>query len=270
MAPEPAGRRPRGSAAPEGAAHDGRLYNALALNPSSSPPLPVPSPPPVVDAWKPWVTYGLIAANVAMFGFELVSGSGLASPDPRQMIELGGNFGPLTCNGQAWRLFTAMFLHYGIVHIGMNMACLYQIGVVERILGRAEFLALYLAAGLVGGLASLALHPLAVSAGASGAVFGMFGAFAAVMLARRGRIDPEAWRRTMRSLGTFFALNLVLGLSAKDIDLSAHIAGLAAGFVGAFVLAKTERPAPNHVARALVVALAGAGIAFGGLLVLPR
>jgi membrane associated rhomboid family serine protease len=232
-------------------------------------PLPVRSPLPA-DGWRPWVTYGLIAANVAMFAFEVASTASLSGPSSQQMIALGGNFGPLTRNGEAWRLVTAMFLHYGVIHIGMNMVCLYQIGIVERMLGRAEFLALYFAAGLVGGLASVATHPHAVSAGASGAVFGMFGAFTAVMLVRRSQIDPGAWQRTMRSLGTFFAINLGFGLTQSGIDLTAHFGGLAVGFVGAFALAKTAGPTARPVLRAIVVAVAGVGTAFGGLYVLPR
>jgi len=203
-----------------------------------------------------------------MFAFELVQGASLSGPTPQDMIALGGDFAPLT-RDEPWRLVTAMFLHYGAIHIGMNMVCLYQIRIVERVLGRAEFLALYFAAGLVGGLASLAAHPRAVSAGASGAVFGMFGAFAAVMIVRRKQIDPSAWQRTMRSLGAFFAINLVFGMAASGIDVSAHIAGLAVGFAGAFVLAKTARPTSSSLLRAAVVAVVGAGIAFGGLHALP-
>jgi rhomboid protease GluP len=227
-------------------------------------------PAPRADDWRAWTTFGLIAANVAMFAFELVGGASFSGPDPEKMIAFGGNFGPLTCHGQPWRLLTAMFLHYGVIHIGMNMVCLYQIRIVERMLSRAEFLALYFAAGMVGGLASVASQPNAVSAGASGAVFGMFGAFTAVMVVRRDRIDPGAWRRTMRSLGTFFALNLAFGLSQRGIDLTAHVGGLATGFVGGFALAKTARPTSTPVVRALVVAAAGATIALGGVSVLAR
>jgi rhomboid protease GluP len=211
------------------------------------------------------VTYGLIAANVAVFALELAAGGGLGGPGPKEMIALGADFGPLTCGGQPWRLVTAMFLHFGAVHLVMNMVCLYQVGIVERLLGRAQYLALYVAAGLVGGLASLAMHPLAVGAGASGAVFGMFGAFTAVVIVRRERIDPGAWRRTMRSLGTFFAINLVFGLSQRGIDLAAHVGGLAGGFVGAFVLAKTASPTSRPLLRALAVAAVGVGVAFAGL-----
>jgi rhomboid protease GluP len=222
------------------------------------------------DRWKPWVSYALIAANLAMFAFEVVRGAGLGTPTPQQMIGFGGDFAPLTCNGEPWRLLTAMFLHYGLIHIGMNMVCLYQIRFVERMLGHAEFFALYFAAGLIGDLASLASHPQAVSAGASGAVFGMFGAFAAVMIVRRRQVDPGAWQRAMRSLGTFFAINLVFGLLQTGIDLTAHIGGLAVGFVGGYALARTASPTASRPLRALVVAALGAGIAFGGLYLLPR
>ncbi|HEY1693507.1 MAG TPA: rhomboid family intramembrane serine protease [Polyangiaceae bacterium] len=229
---------------------------------------PVRAPRPI-DPWKGWATYALIAANVAMFVFELASGAGVQGPSAEQMLALGADFGPLTCHGQPWRLVTAMFLHFGIIHIGMNMVCLYQVRIVERMMSRAEFVALYLASGLVGGLASLAFHPLAVSAGASGAVFGMFGAFAAVMVVRRSRIDPQAWKRTMQSLSLFFGINLVFGLSQHEIDMSAHIGGLAAGFAGAYVLAKTARPTSKPLLRALIVLGVGAAIAFGGIHALP-
>jgi rhomboid protease GluP len=221
------------------------------------------------DGWRPWVTYGLIAANLVMFAFELAETATLSGPSPQEMIALGGNFAPLTRHGEAWRLVTAMFLHFGLIHIGMNMVCLYQISIVERMLGRAEFLALYFAAGLVGGLASLTTHPSGVSVGASGAVFGVFGAFTAVMFVRRKQIEPGAWQRTMRSLGTFFAINLAFGLAQSGIDLTAHVGGLAVGFVGGFALAKTASPAPRHLLRALVIAMVGAGTAFGGLYALP-
>jgi len=225
---------------------------------------------PPADPWKPWVTYGLIAANLAMFAFELSRGAGLSGPSPQQMVALGGDFGPLTCGGESWRLLTAMFLHYGVLHIGMNMVCLYQVRFLERSLGRAEFLAVYFASGLVSGLASVAVHPQSVSAGASGAVFGMFGAFTGVMVARRKQIDPGQWQRTMRSLGTFFAINLVFGLAQTAIDLTAHIGGLVVGFVAAFVLARTAKPGSRGLLRALVVAGLGAGIAFGGVHLLPQ
>jgi rhomboid protease GluP len=204
-----------------------------------------------------------------MFAFELSKGTGLGGPSLEEMVAIGANYGPLTRHGQAWRLLTAMFLHGGPLHVGMNMVCLYQVAIVERLLGRAEFFALYFAAGLVGGLASVATHPDTVSLGASGAVFGMFGAFAAIMVVRRKQMAPEVWGRTMRNLAAFFGINLVFGLAQRGIDLSAHVGGLAAGFVGAFVLAKSATPGSGHVLRAVVVATLGLGIALVGLYALP-
>jgi len=229
-----------------------------------------PRAPRPADRWKPWVTYGLIAINLAFFAFELVETMSLSDPTSQQLVALGGNFAPLTRSGEPWRLVTAMFLHAGVIHVGMNMVCLYQIGIVERALGRAEFLALYFAAGLVGGITSRTTHPDAVSVGASGAVFGMFGAFAAVMVARRKQIDPGAWQRTMRSLGSFFAINLVFGMAQSGIDLTAHVGGLAVGFIGGFFLTKTANRGMSPLLRALVVVIVGAATAFGGLYVLPH
>lgn len=229
-----------------------------------------PGAPPSVDGWRPWVTYGLIAANIAFFLIELAKGGGVSGPALPEMVSLGANFGPLTLGGQPWRLVTAMFLHFGVVHLGMNMVCLYQVRFIERMLGRAAFLALYIVSGLVGGLASLATHAAAVSAGASGAVFGMFGAFTAVMLIGRKRIDPDAWSRTMRSLGAFFGLNLAIGLSARSIDLAAHLGGVVAGFIGAFALKRTASWTARPFLHALVLAAVGVGIVFLGLCVLQR
>ncbi len=215
--------------------------------------------------WRPWVTYALIAANIAMFAVELGKGAGLTGATPKQMIELGGDFAPLTLHGEWWRLLSAMFLHYGALHIGMNMLCLYRVSVVERMIGRCEFLAVYLAAGLLGGIASLMRHSDAVGAGASGAVFGAFGAFAAIMIVRRAEFDPQVWSRTMRSLGSFFGLNLVIGLSSPTIDMSAHVGGLITGFVAGFVLAKTAKPSANQALRALLTVVLAAGLAAGAL-----
>jgi rhomboid protease GluP len=132
-----------------------------------------------------------------------------------------------------------MFLHFGIVHIALNMVCLYQARVVEQLFGHLGFIAIYLLAGLGGGVASLvAGSAYAVTAGASGAVFGIYGAFGAFLVLRRSQIQTDAWQRTARSIGTFLVLNLMIGLTAKGISLSAHVGGVIVGFgVGAALLA---------------------------------
>ncbi len=222
--------------------------------------------------WHAWATYALIAINAAAFIYELVKGASVSGATPQKMIDLGGDFAVLTRNGEPWRLVTSMFLHYGIIHIAMNMVCLYQVRVVERMVGRGEFLALYFATGILSGAASITRQPNAVSAGASGAVFGLFGVFTAVMIVRRAKLDPRAWSSTMSRLGLFFAINFVYGFSATGVDMTAHFTGLVAGFVGGYAIAWTQgrsgrsgRPA----LRAAIVAVAGVGIAIAVLFAIP-
>src|SRR5882672_4329407 len=112
-----------------------------------------------------------------MFVIEIATGADAISPTPQQVLAVGADYGPLTLNGEPWRLVSSMFLHFGILHIGMNMLCLWSGRIVELLYGRLGFVAIYLVAGLAGGVASLARSSAVISAGASGAVFGVFGAF---------------------------------------------------------------------------------------------
>jgi rhomboid protease GluP len=216
---------------------------------------------------RPWVTYALITANVAMFGIEIAHGASPTAPTPQQIIDLGGSYPPLTLNGEWWRLGSSMFLHFGILHIALNMVCLYQARVVELLFGHLGFLVIYLLAGLGGGIASLIVSAgNAVNAGASGAVFGAYGAFGAFLVLRRSQIDAEVWQRTARSIGGFLVLNLVVGLAAPGVSLSAHAGGLLVGFgLGAALLAGAG--ATRHRARR-VVGLAVLGAALTGVAVM--
>nr|HEX4312344.1 rhomboid family intramembrane serine protease [Kofleriaceae bacterium] len=220
-------------------------------------------------AWTPWVTYALIAANLAAFAYEIVRGASATSPTAQQLFDLGANFGPVTLHGEPWRLGTAMFLHFGLLHVGMNMVCLYQGRIAERAFGRLGFAALYVSAGLIGGVASLARTTPVVSAGASGAVFGVFGAFAAFLVLRRKMIERTAWQSTMRSIAIFVGLNLVLSLQA-GIDMSAHVGGLVGGAVCAWILVDGDpaRAAKQAVVRALGALAVGVVAVVLGLVLL--
>lgn len=207
---------------------------------------------------QPWITYALIAANVAMFAVEIAQGANAFTPTPGQIVALGGSYPPLTLHGEWWRLGSSMFLHVGIIHIGLNMVCLYQARVVEQLFGRGGFLAIYLLAGLGGGIASLFASPdNVVSAGASGAVFGVYGAFGAFLVLRRSVIEADAWRGTARSLGTFLALNLMIGLTTKGISLSAHIGGVIVGFGAGAALLAGASAARQRTPRALGLVVLG-------------
>ncbi|MGI4827854.1 MAG: rhomboid family intramembrane serine protease [Janthinobacterium lividum] len=204
--------------------------------------------PTVLSSEKPIVTPILIALNVLVFIAMLVGGLSPFDPTAEQVLRWGANFGPLTESGQWWRLFTACFLHFGIVHIGFNMYVLYQIGFfTERLFRGPRYLALYLVAGLGGNLIGLVLHPNVVAAGASGAIFGVYGGLLAYLLRYRGVANPQAAKAVTRSVFIFLGYNLLYGLADRHTDLTAHIGGLATGFLAGLVLA----PKPGSLRKVI-------------------
>lgn len=233
------------------------------------PPARVEPIPPAAPLMKPWVAIFLAVANVAVFAWEISAGADPIQPTAPWMLEHGGNFGPVTLGGEPWRLLTSMFLHYGALHLVMNMVGLLDGGRhVERMYGHAGFLALYLVSGLAGSLAS-SVRGQAVSAGASGAVFGIFGAFAAFLLLHRDRLDREEVTKQARGLGIFLAYNIWFGVTAKGIDLLAHAGGLAAGFAVGLALEIGTDHKQSTVRRALLVGVLGVGLVFGLTLAAP-
>jgi rhomboid protease GluP len=201
----------------------------------------------------PIVTVTLAALNVIVFAVILAAGADPIQPEPDQMFMFGANFGPVTLAGEPWRLFTSMFLHYGIVHLAMNMIGLVDGGRhVERMYGRAGYLALYVFAGLVGSVVS-AMAGKAVSAGASGAIFGVFGAFGAFLLMHRDKIDKQQLANQARGLLIFLAFNVWFGLQAKGIDLRAHLGGLVAGFAAGLVVGSVNK----RIVKAVLVGVVG-------------
>ena len=218
----------------------------------------------------PWVTIVLALANVATFAWELSAGASAWQPTPDWMSEHGGNFGPLTLGGEEWRLLTCMFLHYGVLHIAMNMIGLLDGGRhVERMYGRAGFAALYLVSGLAASLAT-SLRANVVSAGASGAIFGVFGAFGAFLFLHRDRLDPAQVSKQSRGLLIFLAYNVWFGITAEGIDLVAHLAGLAAGFIVGIALEAGTSHDQSTARRSLLVAVLGVGLVAAGAYLAPR
>ena len=224
----------------------------------------------------PYVTIVLAALNLAGFAIELAAGGDLMwGPAPLQMFALGGNFGPETLDGEQWRLLSSMFLHYGIFHLAANMYFgLYVLGRgVEQMYGHASFAALYLVSGLAGSLVS-AVRGAGVSAGASGAMFGIIGALAAYLLIHRKRLDREALRKQVSNLAFLIGINIYLGLQAKMIDMGAHVGGLVAGFLLGLALEAGHRAHPGLARRrrirAVVVGVVGAALVFGATFVVPN
>jgi rhomboid protease GluP len=213
----------------------------------------------------PIVTYVLIALNVLMFGVEVVSGASPVKPSADSLLNLGADFAPLTIHGEPWRLVTSMFLHFGIVHLAMNMLCLYQARNVELLFGRLGLLAIYFAAGLGGALASELGAPH-VGAGASGAVFGVIAAFGVHLIVNRSRLNAAQLGRDARWLAMFFVINLAYGFSQPQIDIADHIGGMACGALSALFLAAGARAKQRRIPRAigvLVMAIGMSGIVLG-------
>lgn len=144
-------------------------------------------------------------------------------------MQWGANFGPLTKNGEWWRLLTCTFLHGGIMHLFTNMYGLLFVGIfLEPLLGRKYFLIIYLVNGILASLASLFWHDTTVSIGASGAIFGMYGLFISFMLFKI--FTPEFSKAFLLSTLVFVGINLLMGLTG-GIDNAAHIGGLISGFI---------------------------------------
>ncbi|MBM3933712.1 MAG: rhomboid family intramembrane serine protease [SAR202 cluster bacterium] len=181
--------------------------------------------PSIVD--KPRVTWALLAINIVVWlGMEIWGDS----TNGETLIDFGAMFSPLIANGEYWRLFTAMFLHVGMYHLFTNGLGLFIFGpLVERSFGSARYLAIYVLAGLFGSVLSYNLNDLSVGAGASGALFGIMGAFAAFFVMQRKTFGAVA-QRSLTGIAVLAVINFAFGLSTPGIDNWAHLGGLAGGF----------------------------------------
>ena len=188
------------------------------------------------------LTYTIIVLNVLFYLVSAFYSRSLTEMNLQVLVDLGALYGPLTVvKGEWWRLLTAMFLHGGMTHILMNMFSLYLIGRgAEMYFDTKSYISIYLFSGLLGGLASLYIHPESVGIGASGAIFGVFGALAGFFLAHKDKIATHS-KAFMKDFGIIIGLNLVIGFSIESVDVSAHIGGLVVGFIGGYMLSKNPK-----------------------------
>jgi rhomboid protease GluP len=197
------------------------------------------SPPRAVP-----VTVALIATNMLVFALMARvqwAPWSLGHADP---LAWGANFGPATQDGQWWRLLSAAFVHFSWVHVGINMWALWDVGrLLERVLGRWRYALLYLGAGAVGNLLSLAVQGnVRVTGGASGAIFGLYGALIVFLWRERRQIDPDEFRWLFTVAIAFSALMLALGFFIPAIDNAAHAGGFLAGALLGSLLARPWLP----------------------------
>ena len=206
-----------------------------------------------------YITRTLVILNVVVYLAELAAGAGVNANTGR-IFERGAliaSYYPFpdgyvangVAHGDWWRLITAAFLHYGPFHLLMNMLALWWFGgIVEHALGRGRFLLLYLVSGLAGSAGALLASPHAITVGASGAIFGMFGALLILEWQATGRFTGQAT--------TLIAVNLVFTFAVPNISWGGHVGGLVGGGLGALALARFGR---GHAAygRLGIVGIAG-------------
>lgn len=174
----------------------------------------------------PIVTYVLIAINLVVFGAVVLQAGGFTGLGRSTIMQQGALISGGGFENEYWRLLTSGFLHWSVTHLALNMISLYLIGAdLERLFGKARYLAVYLIGLLGGSAAVMALQPdLAVTAGASGAIYGLMGALLVVVL--RLKLSP-----TM--VIAVIVINVVLSLSIPNISLLGHFGGLVFGAASA-------------------------------------
>ncbi len=180
-------------------------------------------------------TFVLIALNTAAFLAEIVgAGGGFAVGNSSVVLDFG-LYGPFVAEGEVYRLATGGFLHNDLFHIGFNMFALYFLGrLLEPSIGTPRFVAVYVASLFGGALGALLLDPDALTIGASGAVFGIFGA--TFVIARGRGVDSVAG-----TIGAILLINLALSFARPNISIGGHLGGLAAGVVCALAIMAGER-----------------------------
>jgi membrane associated rhomboid family serine protease/Tfp pilus assembly protein PilF len=215
------------------------------------------------------VTQAIFGLNVAVFVGMLLSGVSPMSPTGANLLAWGANYGAYTLTGQWWRLLTSCFVHIGIIHIAFNMWCLWSLGeLAERLYGRVTFACVYLLCGISGSLGSVLWHSTpTISAGASGAIFGIAGAVIASL--KLGKFSSSGLAQgTMQSLMFFVGYNVIFGAISGRTDNACHAGGLLAGLLLGALIAKVA-PEPRMMPRLGIFALVAA-VLIGGAYELQR
>lgn len=188
----------------------------------------------IVRSRSTWFTKITIVINVVAYLWELETGALSSNP---ALINHGALYGVAVLNGQWWRIITGAYLHAGILHIGLNMIALYQVGrLVEMLLGSTRTALLYFISMIGSGLAVVVFTPLEPTIGASGAIFGLFGALVAIGL-RLG----ERGRGLVGQVLPIIVINLIFGFSVPNISNAGHIGGLLSGFLVGLPVAYSVR-----------------------------
>ncbi|MDB5813551.1 MAG: rhomboid family intrarane serine protease [Rhodocyclales bacterium] len=181
---------------------------------------------------RTWLSYALIGICVVVFIAELWQGRTWWTVRSDVLLAMGADFGPKVQSGESWRLLTAIFLHGNPLHIVLNMLALWQVGYfVERIFGRFGMALLFLVCGLMGSLASIWWRAQGLSVGASGAIFGLYGALLVWLIRRRHEVPLGIFKQLRSGTLGFIVYSLFAGVALPGIDNAAHLGGLLGGML---------------------------------------
>jgi rhomboid protease GluP len=192
---------------------------------------------PLFDAIIPqqgnWVTPLIILLNILYFIWMLVHGVHFFSPSTEHIIDYGGNVKELVAAGEWWRLIACTFIHIGFVHLFFNMISLYSVGkAIETYIKPLPFAMIYISCGIAGSVLSVLYLNQSVSAGASGAIFGMYGFLFALYTTNLFTLESK--KEVLLGLGSIIGINLFMGFSAR-IDNAGHVGGLIMGVVLGYI-----------------------------------
>ena len=178
------------------------------------------------------VTTALLGVNVLVFVAMVISGVSLTDPAVDQLVRWGANNGRASLGPQPWRLLTSAFVHIGLFHLAVNMWSLWNLGrIAENIFGRLSYLMIYLLTGISSSLLSVLLHPVGISAGASGAIFGVAGGLISALYLGKLPIPQQRRKAALRSLVIVAVLNLGIGAVTPFIDNAGHVGGFSLGLL---------------------------------------
>ncbi len=196
----------------------------------------------------------LLNINILVFILMILNGGNIFLPESEQLIQWGANYKPVTLDGEWWRLFTSCFIHIGVIHLLMNMYALLYIGLLlEPLLGSKRFIIAYILSGLAASITSTWWHDLVISAGASGAIFGMYGVFLAML--STNLIEKTERKALLASIGIFVAYNLMYGMK-EGIDNAAHIGGLLSGLLIGYSFYPSFKKSDSPVLKYSVMGIA--------------
>jgi rhomboid protease GluP len=226
-------------------------------------------PPWLKVTGKTRTVRALIVINTVIFA-AMAGASGIKSlfiPSSQVLLHFGASSGAATIiDGQFWRTATSAFVHIGFLHLMMNCYVLWDVGpLVEKLFGSRKFIVIYLMAALGASLSSLMFNPIVVSAGASGAIFGLFGALGAFFWRHRTKFPAGFLKLHGKILAIFILYGIVYGAIMQGVDNAAHIGGLLSGFVSALALMPAVPGETNYRKRDILVT-AGLAVCFLGFL----